>query len=294
MQSLYLKSLLGGILSVAAFSLTAPATKIAVQDFSPFAVTGIRGLIAGIFCLGYLAIRRSPVPSVPTLWGLFSIAAIGSCGFAGFLALGLQTVPAVHASVFLAMLPLTTAIWSRALLPEMTTRRFWVGAGLGATLSMGFMIRRSYGHLAIGDMYLFLSILCAAWGYVRAAKFTRTLGGAVTMSWIVVTGSPLYLTLLLLGHPDFSHLPSPSSVVALLYLGMVSQSLGMFLWCWSLSTGYAASVSQTQTVQPFLSLFASALLLGEAVPGEIVWVTAGVLACVALSTAPNKGRRKLT
>lgn len=283
-MSLFTKSLIGGVISVAAFSLTAPATKLAVVDFSPLAVTGIRGLIAGVFCLIYLGIRRAPIPDGKTLLTLFSVAVVGSCGFAGFLALGLMSVPAVHASVFLAMLPLFTAIMSRIALPEPTSRLFWFGAGMGTLISLGFMAHRSYGHLAVGDVYLLISVLAAAWGYVRAAKVTRRLGGAATMSWIVVTGSPLYLTLLLLGQPDFSHLPSTSSIVALLYLGTISQSLGMFLWCWSLSTGFAATVSQTQMVQPFLSMFAAALLLGEAVPMELIWVTGAVLVCVGIST----------
>lgn len=283
-MSLFTKSVIGGAISVAAFSLTAPATKLAVVDFSPLAVTGIRGLTAGVFCLTYLLWRRATIPDAATLWSLFTVAIVGSCGFAGFLALGLQTVPSVHASVFLAMLPLFTAIMSRIALPEPTSRLFWVGAGLGTAVSLGFMVSRSYGHLAVGDVYLLISVLAAAWGYVRAAKVTRRLGGAATMSWIVVTGAPLYLTLMLLGRPDFTHLPSTSSIVALLYLGTVSQSLGMFLWCWSLSTGYAATVSQTQMLQPFLSMFASALILGEAIPLELIWVTSAVLVCVGIST----------
>lgn len=283
-NSLLIRSLVGGFISVAAFSLTAPATKAAVSDFSPFAVTGMRGLIAGLFCLTYILIRRSPIPRLRTLGALFLVALVGSCGFAGFLAVGLQTVPATHASVFLAMLPLMTAIASQLMLPEKTTRLFWVGAGLGAIISVGFMIHRSYGHMAIGDFFLFISVVCAAWGYIRAAKITREIGGAATMSWIVITGSPLYLALLILGQPDFSRSVSMSSIVALLYLGTISQALGMFLWCWSLSTGYAAIVSQTQVLQPFLSMFASAWLLSEAVEGEILWVTFAVMACVGLST----------
>jgi len=293
MNNLMWRSLAGGIISVVAFSLTAPATKLAVASFTPFAVTGMRGLIAGIFCLAYLAWKRGPVPDSKTLGSLFLVGAVGAVGFSVLLALGLQTVPATHASVFLAMLPLLTAMMSQWMLRESTSPLFWLGAVSGAAISMGFMIARSHGHLAIGDVYLFAAVLSAAWGYVRVAKYTRVMGGARTMSWLVVSCSPIFLTLLIYGRPDWSRPISMESVVALLYLGPVSQSLGMFLWCWSLSTGYAALVSQTQMIQPFLSLFAAAILLGEKLEPEIAWVVTAVMACVAISTWAKVRRPKM-
>jgi len=294
------RSLIGGFVSVAAFSLTAPATKVAVSSFSPLAVTGMRGLIAGIFCLGYLLMRRGPIPPSRTLFSLFTVALIGSCGFSGFLALGLQTVPAAHASVFLAMLPLMTAIFSKLYFVEKTSGLFWFSAVLGGLISAVFLASRSHGSLAVGDAYLLLAVLSAAWGYVVAAKHTKVLGGASTMSWIVVTGSPLYALLLVLGEPDFSRVVSADSIVALLYLGMISQSLGMFLWCWSLSTGHATLVSQTQIIQPLLSLVAAAFLLGESVGPDLIWITLALIGCVALATyaqvrqkRPSRGAARL-
>lgn len=191
------------------------------------------------------------------------------------------------------MLPLLTAMMSQWMLRESTSPLFWFGAVGGAVISMGFMIARSHGHLAIGDVYLFTAVLTAAWGYVRVAKYTRVMGGARTMSWLVVSCSPIFLALLIYGRPDWSQPVSTESVVALLYLGTISQSLGMFLWCWSLSTGYAALVSQTQMIQPFLSLFAAALLLGEKLEPEIAWVVTAVMACVAISTWAKVRRPKI-
>ncbi len=283
-NALLWKSFLAGIVAVASFSLTAPATKVAIHAFSPLAVTGIRGLLAGLFCIGFLLWKRKPVPSKKVLAELFAVAVFGSAGFSACLALGLQTVPASHAAVFLAMLPLATAIFSQVSMGEQTTPLFWVGAISGAAVSSAFMIHRAHGQIGAGDVFLVLSVLFAAWGYVRVAKVSRQLGGARAMSWVVVLGAPIYTLLLYLGKPDWSVPLSTESVVALIYLGTVSQSLGMFLWCWSLSTGYATLVSQTQMVQPFLSILAAFFFLGEAFNGDLFLVAGLVLACVALST----------
>ena len=290
------QSMAGGIISVIAFSLTAPATKVAVSDFTPLAVTGMRGLIAGLFCIGYLIWKRNPIPSRSILMNLFAVAAVGSAGFSTFLALGLQTVSATHATVFLAVMPLATALLSQVMMKEKTSPLFWFGAFGGAAVSFAYMVNRSHGHIAIGDVFLLISVLAAAWGYVRVAQYTKILGGISAMSWLLVVGSPIFATLLFIGTRNGFTLDgdvSTGSLLSLLYLGTVSQSLGMFLWCWSLSTGFASVVSQTQMIQPFLSLMAAHLLLGEPFESDALWVTALVMVCVAISTYArvNAGRR---
>ncbi|MCF6300946.1 MAG: DMT family transporter [Proteobacteria bacterium] len=53
-----------------------------------------------------------------------------------------------------------------------------------------------------------------------------------------------------------------------LYLALVSQLFGFFVWYKGLALGGIARVSQTQLVQPFITLFASALFLGEVIDIE--------------------------
>jgi drug/metabolite transporter (DMT)-like permease len=47
------------------------------------------------------------------------------------------------------------------------------------------------------------------------------------------------------------------------YVSVFSMFLGFFAWYRGLALGGIAVVGQTQLLQPFLTLFASALLLGE-------------------------------
>jgi drug/metabolite transporter (DMT)-like permease len=80
--------------------------------------------------------------------------------------------------------------------------------------------------------------------------------------------------------------PSTAACVAVLYLALVSQLGGFFLWNRALAVGGIARTSQTQLLQPFFTIGAAALFAGEAVSGDLV-AFAGV---VALSVAVGRSR----
>ena len=56
--------------------------------------------------------------------------------------------------------------------------------------------------------------------------------------------------------------------VSFLYLALVSQLFGFFVWYKGLALGGIARVSQMQLLQPFITLFASILFLGEVIDVE--------------------------
>jgi drug/metabolite transporter (DMT)-like permease len=58
--------------------------------------------------------------------------------------------------------------------------------------------------------------------------------------------------------------------------------LGFFAWYRGLSLGGVARIGQVQLFQPFLTILASALFLGEHLTIATLGFTAGVIACVAL------------
>jgi len=62
--------------------------------------------------------------------------------------------------------------------------------------------------------------------------------------------------------------------------------LGFFAWYRRLAQGGIAAVGQAQLLQPFLTIFASALLLGEAIDPVTFVAAALVIAAIAF------GRRK--
>ena len=71
-----------------------------------------------------------------------------------------------------------------------------------------------------------------------------------------------------------------SAWLAFLYLSLVSQLFGFFIWYHALAIGGIARVSQTQLLQPFITLCAAALLLGESLDTQVLLFAFAVLLCV--------------
>ncbi|KAB2896620.1 MAG: DMT family transporter, partial [Burkholderiaceae bacterium] len=103
-----------GVLGVAIFAITLPATRLATgtaaqPQLSPWFVTVGRAALAGLLSAVFLLATRSPRPQ-PQQWKPLALAVLGNAiGYPLLLAYALRTVTASHAAVVTALLPLVTA-----------------------------------------------------------------------------------------------------------------------------------------------------------------------------------------
>jgi drug/metabolite transporter (DMT)-like permease len=206
----------------------------------------------------------------------------GSCiGFPGLLALAMREVPASHAAVFTALLPLTTAAMAAWLLHQRAHIGFWVCAAAGATLVMVCAGLRAGGlqtglNLEWADLALIGCVLAGAAGYIFGLKATPELGAERVICWVCVLALPITLPGTLMTWRV--HVVPGISWLALIYLGVFSMWAGFFAWYRGLALGGVLRVSQVQLLQPFISILAAAPLLGE----PLDWTTLGfALAVVA-------------
>ena len=102
----------GGLLAAAGvlcFSFTFPATAWALQGFGPWAVTGLRGVLAAVLAGACLAIRRVPLPRRADWPGLLVVAVGCVVIFPLLSTLALRTASTAHSAVVIGLLPLATA-----------------------------------------------------------------------------------------------------------------------------------------------------------------------------------------
>jgi drug/metabolite transporter (DMT)-like permease len=104
------------------------------------------------------------------------------------------------------------------------------------------------------------------------------LGGLQVISWALVFSAPVLIVPAVLFAPSSINLPL-ESWLGFLYITVISQFLGFFFWYHGLALGGIAKVSQIQLVQPFLTIMASALLLGERAD-ILTWLVAAVVLVV--------------
>lgn len=282
--------LLLGFLGVAAFSLTLPATRAAVAAFDPWFVGVARGVVAGTLAAVYLGIAGRRLPTGGELKRLLIIAACVAVAFPLLSALAMVQVEASQGSVTLGLLPLATAVAAAVLARERPSRGFWALAVLGSGLVVLFSLVRGGGTLHAADLILFLAVLVSAVGYALGAVLAGSLGGLAVISWALVLAAPFLLVPAWLLLPE--HWPAvPSAWLGLAYVCVISQFLGFLPWYRALARGGIARVGQIQLLQPFLTIAAAWVLLGEPLDAVTVVFALAVLGVVVVGRRLVVSRR---
>lgn len=281
-----------GVLGVTCFAVTLPATRLATgtadaPQLSPAFVTAGRAALAGLLSIVFLFATRSPWPRRDQ-WPALALAIAGNViGYPLLLAWALRSVTATHAAVITALLPLVTAAVAAWALHQRARPAFWGCALLGSALVVVFAWLRAGGDADFGfapaDGLLFGAVVAASVGYVYGAKVTPALGAERVICWVCVGALPLTLPAALWLWPADAAAIRPASWAAFVYVGVVSMWAGFFAWYRGLDWGGALRVSQTQLLQPFLSMLFAWPLLGERLDAMSVGFALAVVATVFLS-----------
>lgn len=270
-----------GLIGVAIFSGSLPATRIAVTAFDPVFLTVARASIAGVLGLCLLLVFQERRPARSDLVPLLVVSLGVVVGFPLLTALALRHVTAAHSIVFVGLLPLTTAIFGVLRAGERPRPAFWLFSILGSGLVAGFALSQGLAASLIGDSLMLAAIVACGLGYAEGARLSRRLGGWQVISWALVLSLPVMLVLTLATLPAaFSGIGAPAWL-GLAYVSLFSMLIGFVFWYRGLAQGGIAAVGQLQLLQPFLGLALAATLLREPVSWLMFVVTAGVILCVA-------------
>ena len=103
---------INGFIGMLIFSGSLPATKAAVLGFEPLFLTAARASIAGLLSLVMLLLYKEKLPTFKQ-WISLTVVSLGVVvGFPLLTAIALQEITSAHSLVFLALLPLSTAIFA--------------------------------------------------------------------------------------------------------------------------------------------------------------------------------------
>ncbi|MDR7038362.1 drug/metabolite transporter (DMT)-like permease [Methylobacterium sp. BE186] len=275
------RALADGLIGVAIFSGSLPATRLAIADLDPLFLTAARAAIAGILAAAALLLLRQSRPGRTDLAGLALVALGVVIGFPLLTALALAHVTAAHAAIFVGLLPLATALFGAWRAGERPVPLFWLFSGLGSAATVAFAAKGGAAPSLAGDGLMLAAILVCGLGYAEGGVLARRLGGWQVIAWAALLSLPLTLPLALLWRPADPGAVGAPAWAALAYVALFSMLIGFVFWYRALARGGIAAVSQLQLLQPFLGLGLAALLLGEAVEGRMLVAAAAVAACVA-------------
>jgi drug/metabolite transporter (DMT)-like permease len=279
-----------GLIAVLMFGGSLPATRAAVAYLDPWFVPVARAAIGGVIALGLFAIRRPPMPHVHLVrLGLVALCLV--IGFPAAMAIASVTVPAAHASVILGLLPLATAVAAVPLAGERPSLFFWILSLAGAALVAAFALRDGSVAVVTGDIFLALAVTLTGIGYTLSGMMARIMPGWEVIAWALVFSlPPTAIATWALWPADAATVPW-SAWIGLVYVGVISQFVGYAFWNMALAVGGVARVGQLQLIQPFVTMGLAALLLGEAVTGEMIGFAVAVVLVVALGRRAAVGQR---
>jgi drug/metabolite transporter (DMT)-like permease len=278
-----------GFIGVSIFSLTLPATRMALTGFDPMFVGLGRAIVAAFLSLILLVATRQPLPPLRFLPNFAIVVAGVVVGFPLLSAIAMRDAPASYGAVIVGLLPLATALGGVWRAGERPAIAFWIFGGLGSLLVLLFAWQSGTGSLRLADLALVGSVAAAGLGYAEGAVLARTFGSWQVICWSLILAAPFLLPIVLHHLPaDCSSLP-PKAIVGFLYVSVFSMFLGFFAWYRGLALGGVARVGQVQLVQPFLTILAAHIFLGEPVSITTPLFAAGVIFCVAMGKRARIG-----
>jgi drug/metabolite transporter (DMT)-like permease len=256
--------LAAGLAGVIVFGLTLPMTRYALTGFDRYVVGIGRAIPAAILAAAILALTRQPFPARRHWPGLAIVAAGVVFGFPVLATAAMQYAPAAHGGVILAVLPLATAMAGAVMAGERPSRGFWIAGIAGSLMVLAFAMVEAGGiALEAADLLLAAAIVAAAVGYAQSGVLARAMGGWQVISWALVFSLPWQVLALALFAEPVNWAAPPRAWLGFLYVSLMSQFFGFFFWNTGMALAGVARTGQLQLLQPFVTLIASVLLLGE-------------------------------
>ena len=271
-----------GFIGVIIFSFTLPATRMALTEFDPVFVGLGRSVIAAGLSIILLTVTKQPIPSWRFLPS-FAVVIVGSIvGFPLLSSLAMRDASASYGAVIIGLLPLATALFGFLRAGERPSLIFWGFAIAGSGLVVGFALTSGAGSIRFADLALLGAVVAASLSYAEGTVLARTFGSWQVVCWSLVIAFPLLFPIVWQHRPSFFTTISSSAWLGFLYISCFSMFLGFFAWYRGLLLGGIARVGQLQLFQPFLTIFSSAILLGEPMTLTTLGFAFGVLVCVTL------------
>ncbi|MEO0369231.1 MAG: DMT family transporter [Pseudomonadota bacterium] len=272
-----------GTIGMCMFALTLPMTHLALPYFDPLFIGFGRSVVAAPLAGILLLLFANRIPTRNQFKSLLIVASGVVIGFPMLSAYAMQTVPASHGGVVLGFLPLATACFAVIYGSERPAMWFWLIGLIGAILVTTFSLSENSGQLVWGDLLLFIAVLIAALGYAFGGFLSKQMPGWQVICWALVISGPITLPMAFAFRPETIADVSWSGGLSFFYLALFSQLIGFFFWYEGLAVGGVARVSQVQLLQPFVTIFASMLLLFEPLKASTLIFAALVVGCVFAS-----------
>jgi drug/metabolite transporter (DMT)-like permease len=242
--------------------------KGALASFQPLAFNAIRFSIASLFVFAVLAVRgQLGLPNREDVPRVFALGLLGNVAYQMCFILGLSRTQAGHASLILALTPVTIAVFSTLTGHERPGPRTWIGAMvsvIGVGLVTGAGLRVQGKDALIGNLILLGA--CVTWAFytVGARPIVDRYGSLQATAWTMWVGT---LGLLIVGAPALLRQRwagvGIDAWAGLAFSAVFAIGLAYLIWYRGVERIGNTRTAIFSNLTPVVAMVAAAVLLGE-------------------------------
>jgi drug/metabolite transporter (DMT)-like permease len=251
--------------------------KIALREFPPVLLAGLRICLAGLFILPAYAMQKGAAS-----WSKHDLPMLLYLGLFGvtlnqiFFIVGLSRTSVVHSSLIIAMTPIFVLVIAAIIRQERITVRKAAGMliaviGVGMLNALPASTAPGASPTLLGDLYVFLAGVTFAM-FTVLSKTVSLRHSAITVNTFAYVGGALALAPVVIWQgQSFSYrLVSLAGWSSLLYMAVFPSVICYLIYYYALSHISASRVSAFSYLQPVVATLLAALTLGERVTLPLV------------------------
>ncbi len=262
-----LLGILAGLTATAIWGGMYVVSKAVMAIIPPFSLIVLR-LMLGILTLAVIVlVRKNWKVTAKQFWGIFAVGLIGYGVSLGFQFVGTNLSTAANGSLVTSATPAFVLLFAAIILKEkITPRRLLalVVASLGVLAVIDPRTAQLSSQLFWGNLSLVAAALTWALYSVLVRRVTRNVDVLSTSLIAFAGGLPVCLPLGVWEAATRGYGPIGWGVVAgVLFLGIISTALAMYLWNTAFAKLEAGVASLTFFAQPVVGTVLGAIFLGD-------------------------------
>ncbi len=276
--------LLSGLAAASIWGGMYVVSKVVLEVIPPFTLLTMR-LILGIFALAVvIALRPKAKLTQTQVWQIFLVGVVGYGISLGFQFVGTKLSTASNGSLVTSATPAFILIFAPFLLGEKTTPRRIIALAV-STLGVLAVIDPRNAELSPALFWGNMSLIAAALTWALYSVLVRK----VTQATDVITSTAIMLAGGLPSGILFGALElktqgmgviTPGIIGGILFLGIISTAIAMFLWNYAFAELPATAASLTFFAQPVVGTLLGWFFLGEKITP--LFIFGGVLIGIGL------------
>lgn len=260
------------------WSLNYAVSKVALREFPPLLLMGLRTTFSGVFILPIYIWKCRGDREVwrwPELGRVLALGILGVVGNQFLWLVGLARTSVAHAGIVIALSPILVLVFATAIGQERLTAGKIAGmlVALTGVATLQLEKNKAAGATLAGDLLVFGSALTFAVFAVMGKPATKLHGGVTVNSFAYVGGSVALLPMTLWQGARFTFFnASLQAWLGVVYMALFSGVIAYLIYYYALTYQSASRVSAFSYLQPLVATLLAIPLLHERVT---IWLAIG-------------------